>query len=655
MSPATPARPVALAAKIPRMRQPKRTFRTPPGAPMPRRISALLLLGFLAISTLPGGASAQETSTDEGVVTSHAIAMHGEPLYPADFKHFAYVNPDAPKGGTLVLPAVGSFDTFNQYTLKGSPAAGLGLAFETLMTSSSDEAFTEYGLIAQTITVPADRSWVEFALRPEARWHDGEPITSADVVFTFDTLMAHGHPFFRAYYGSVAKAEALDEHRVRFTFVEGENRELPLIMGQMPVLPKHYWEGRDFEAPTLEPPLGSGPYRIESFEGGRTITYEKVADWWGADLPINVGQYNWGEVRFEYYRDDTVSLEAFKAGQYDFRAVNQAKEWATAYDIPQVADGRIVAELIPNEDPTGMQGFIFNTRRDLFSDPRVREAIALAYDFEWANQTLFNGQYTRTESYFSNTELASSGLPQGEELEILETFRGRIPDEVFTTEFKAPVTDGSGNNRANLRQAADLLKAAGWVVKNGVLSNEETGKPFKFEILLNSPTFERIVLPFAQNLKKLGIDASVRTVDTSQYQNRMDAFDFDMVVGGFGQSLSPGNEQRSFWASEAADIPGSRNIIGIKDPVIDELIELIIAAPTRESLIARTRALDRVLLWNFYVVPNWHIQADRVAYWNKFGRPEIPQKYNFNMVSTWWIDPAKAAALAGQQTDDSAN
>ena len=341
-----------------------------------------------------------------------------------------------------------------------------------------------------------------------------------------------------------------------------------------------------------------------------------------------------------------------KAGQYDFRQINQAKEWATAYDIAPVSDGRMIAELIPNEDPTGMQGFIFNTRRDIFADRRVREAIALAYDFEWANQTLFNGQYTRSESYFSNTELASSGLPTGEELEILEKYRGRIPDEVFTTEFRAPVTDGSGNNRENLRKAAELLKEAGWVIENGRRVNAETGATLSFEIMLNSPTFERIVLPYAQNLKKLGIQATVRTVDTSQYQNRMDAFDFDMVVAGFGQSLSPGNEQRDFWSSAAADIPGSRNIIGIKDPVIDELIELVIAAPTRESLIARTRALDRVLLWGHYVVPNWHIQAYRVAYWNKFGRPEVSQKYGLGMLSTWWIDPAREAALAGRQTDD---
>jgi microcin C transport system substrate-binding protein len=617
-----------------------------------RQIAPVLAAALVAaalVAALAAGsdrASAEEATATSGTVrTMHAIAMHGDPLYGPDFEHFAYVNPDAPKGGTLILDAIGTYDTFNPLTLKGVPAAGISLTYESLMVSSGDEAFTEYGLIVETITVPDDRSWVEFALRPEARWHDGEPIDAEDVVFTFDTLKTKGHPFYRAYYGSVAKAVALDSHRVRFEFTEGENRELPLIIGQMPVLPKHYWEGRDFETPTLEPPLGSGPYRIKTFESGRAVTYERVEDWWGADLPVNVGQYNWGEIRFEYYRDPTVTLEAFKAGQFDFQQVSSAKEWATAYDIPQVRDGRIVKESIPNENPTGMQAYFFNTRRDMFKDPLVREAIGLVFDFEWTNKTLFYDQYTRTESYFSNTELASSGLPEGEELEILERYRGRIPDQVFTTPFDVPETDASGNNRENLRRASDLLKQAGWVVEDGVRVHAETGKELTFEILLNNPLFERISLPFVQNLEKLGITPRLRTVDTAQYQNRVDAFDFDMIVSGIGQSLSPGNEQRDFWSSASADIPGSRNTIGIKDPVIDELIELVIAAPTRESLIARTRALDRVLLWGHYVIPHWHIQADRVVYWNKFGHPETPPKYGLAMINTWWIDEEKEAVL----------
>jgi microcin C transport system substrate-binding protein len=375
------------------------------------------------------------------------------------------------------------------------------------------------------------------------------------------------------------------------------------------------------------------------------VTYERVEDWWAADLPVHVGHYNWGEVRYEYYRDPTVTLEAFKAGQFDFQQVSSAKEWATAYDIPQVRDGRIVKESIPNENPTGMQAYFFNTRRDMFTDPLVREAIGLAFDFEWTNKTLFYDQYTRTESYFSNTELASSGLPDGEELEILERYRGRIPDQVFTMPYDVPETDGSGNNRENLRKASALLNEAGWVIENGVRVHGETGKELTFEILLNNPLFERISLPFVQNLEKLGITPRLRTVDTAQYQNRVDAFDFDMIVSGIGQSLSPGNEQRDFWSSASADIPGSRNVIGIKDPVIDELIELVIAAPTRESLIARTRALDRVLLWGQYVIPHWHIQSDRVVYWNKFGHPATPPKYGLGMISTWWIDPGKEAVL----------
>jgi microcin C transport system substrate-binding protein len=613
---------------------------------MRKIVPALAALFSLALCFGPGRLEAEEsTGTDEAVQTVHALAMHGEPLYGPDFEHFAYVNPDAPKGGRLTLDAIGTYDTFNPYTLKGVPAAGIALIYQSLMTSSSDEAFTEYGVVVETITVPDDRSWVEFALRPEARWHDGEPITADDVVFTFDMLKTKGHPFYRAYYGSVAEAVALDTHRVRFEFSEGENRELPLIIGQMPVLPQHYWEDRDFEAPTLEPPLGSGPYRIKTFDSGRAVTYERVEDWWAADLPVHVGHYNWGEVRYEYYRDPTVTLEAFKAGQFDFQQVSSAKEWATAYDIPQVRDGRIVKESIPNENPTGMQAYFFNTRRDMFTDPLVREAIGLAFDFEWTNKTLFYDQYTRTESYFSNTELASSGLPDGEELEILERYRGRIPDQVFTMPYDVPETDGSGNNRENLRKASALLNEAGWVIENGVRVHGETGKELTFEILLNNPLFERISLPFVQNLEKLGITPRLRTVDTAQYQNRVDAFDFDMIVSGIGQSLSPGNEQRDFWSSASADIPGSRNVIGIKDPVIDELIELVIAAPTRESLIARTRALDRVLLWGQYVIPHWHIQSDRVVYWNKFGHPATPPKYGLGMISTWWIDPGKEAVL----------
>src|SRR5690606_19770622 len=445
------------------------------------------------------------------------------------------------KGGTVTYAAIGTFDSLNPFILKGTAAAGSSLPFETLLVSSQDEAFTMYGLIAETITVPENRSWVEFTLRPQARWHDGEPITVEDVIFSFRTLKEKGHPFYRAYYANVETVEKVGERKVRFTFGGGDNRELPLIIGQMPVLPKHYWEGRDFEQTTLEPPLGSGPYRIEKVDSGRSITLKRVEDYWGKDLPVNVGQNNFDRIRYEYYRDSTVALQALFAGGIDFRLENTAKLWATAYDVPQVRDGRIVKEMIPNQLPTGMQGFAYNIRREIFKDPRVRQALAYAFDFEWTNETLFYGQYARTESYFSNSELASRGLPTGEELEILERFRGRIPEEVFTQEYEAPSTEGPGGLRANLLKAMKLLEEAGWVIEDRRRVNAATGRPFEFEILLNNPDFERICQPFVQNLARLGINARIRTVDTAQYQNRMDNFDFDMTVEVFPQSLSPGN------------------------------------------------------------------------------------------------------------------
>ncbi len=597
------------------------------------------ILGAVAILVALGPAGAEEAS----VRAVHALAMHGEPKYGPDFKHFDYVNPDAPKGGTVRFAATGTFDSLNPFILKGTPASGANSPFETLLAGTADEAFTEYGLIAESIEVPDDRSWVAFTLRPEARWHDGKPITVEDVIFSFETLKTKGHPFYRAYYANVVGAEKIGERKVKFAFSGGENRELPLIMGQLPILPKHYWQGREFDKTTLEPPLGSGPYRIESFEAGRSLTLRRVEDYWGRDLPINRGQDNWDRVRYEYFLDETVALEAFKAGAYDFRQENTAKTWATAYDIAQVRDGRIVKEEIENELPTGMQGFAFNIRRDLFRDRRVRQAIGNAFDFEWSNKTLFYGQYTRTASYFSNSELASRGLPTGDELAILERYRGRVPDEVFTTEYRPPETDGSGNNRANLRRAVELLRDAGWEVRDGKLT-DAAGRAMAFEILLSNPAFERVTQPFVKSLERLGIDARIRTVDTAQYQNRIDAFDFDVTVEVFGQSLSPGNEQRDFWGSASAATPGGRNVVGIADPAIDELVDLVIRAPDRQSLIASARALDRVLLWGHYVVPHWHIRAFRVAYWNMFSRSAVQPKYGLGL-NGWWIDAAKAAAL----------
>ena len=574
--------------------------------------------------------------------TVHALAMHGAPKYPAGFQHFDYVNPDAPKGGTLRLHAIGTFDTLNPYIIKGHAASLIGLTTETLLSSSADEAFTEYGHIAESITVPDDRSWVEFALRPQARWHDGQPITPEDVVFSFNILREKGAPNYRLYYASVDTVAKTGPHSVKFTFKPGDNRELPLILGQLPVLPKHYWEKRKFEETTLEPPLGSGPYRVASFEPGRYIVYERVKDYWGKDLPVSRGYNNFDTVRVDYFRDTTVALEAFKAGQYDVRQENESKKWATQYDFPAVQNGQVKVEKLPNERPTGMQAYAFNLRRPLFQDPRVRQALAYAFDFEWTNQNLFYGQYERTESYFSNSDLASKGLPSAEELTILKPLANQIPPEVFTTEYHPPKTDGSGNIRPNLRTAMELLKQAGWTVRDGRLTNAE-GKPFEFEILLSEPVWERVSGPFVANLERLGIKATLRTVDPAQYENRERSFDFDMIVNVWGESSSPGNEQREFWTTQAAEDPGSANIIGIKNPAIDKLVDLVIAAPDRESLVTRTHALDRVLLWNHYVIPHWHLGSDRVAYWDKFGRPATIPPHGFQLFS-WWIDPSKPLA-----------
>ncbi len=581
---------------------------------------------------------------DDGIDASHGIAMHGDLNYGPD-QGFDYVNPDAPKGGTLRLSAVGTFDSLNPYIIKGVAADGLGLSFETLMEGSSDEAFSEYGLVAEKIEVPADRSWAIFTLRAEARWHDGTPITVDDVIFSMETLKTQGNPFYRIYYGNVSKAEDLGERRVKFSFSGGENRELPLIVGQLPILSKAYYATRKFDETTLEPPLGSGPYRVSAVEGGRSISYERVKDYWGANLPRLRGRYNYDVIHYDYFRDPTVELEAFKAHAYDFRDENSSKQWATQYVGPTFDKKLTIKEEIRHELPTGMQGFAFNSRKPLFADPRVREALSYAFDFEWANKSLFYGAYVRTESYFSNSELAATGLPGAEELVLLEPLRADLPPEVFTKEFKAPATDGSGNNRANLKRAGELLDAAGYVVKDKKRIDPATGRPITFELLLVDSAFERIGGPFAKSLARLGIDCRLRVVDSSQYVDRLRNFDFDMVVQSFGQSRSPGNEQREFWGSKAADEPASRNIIGIRSKAIDALIEHVVAAKDRTALITATRALDRALLFGHYVIPNWHIRSFRVAYWDIFARPKITPKYGLGYIDTWWIDPAKQKAI----------
>jgi microcin C transport system substrate-binding protein len=612
------------------------------------RFGLTAVLGAVVVSlALLAGAAVH--AADSGTTTSHGVSIYGDLKYGPGFKHFDYVNPDAPKGGDVRLAAIGTFDNLNPFILKGVAAAAVGQLFETLTVASWDEPSSEYGLIAESIEMPADRSWVAFTLRPEARFHDGSPITVDDVIWTFQALKTKGHPFYRSYFAQVVKAEAVGPRKVKFTFGPGDNRELPIITGQMPELSKAYFAKHDFEKTTLEAPVGSGPYRVESVDAGRSIVYRRVKDYWGAKLPVRVGLHNFDTIRYDYYRDSTVAIEAFKAGQYDFRQENSAKNWATAYGIPALSQGLVKKEEIPNQVPTGMQAYVYNTRRPVFQDRRVRQALGYAFDFEWTNKTLFYGSYARTRSYFSNSELASRGLPGPEELKVLEPFRGRVPAEVFTKEYLPPNTDAPVDMRASLREGLTLLKDAGWVVKNEKLANAR-GEPMQFEVLLSDAAFERITLPFAKNLERLGVTARVRTVDTAQYQKRLEEFDFDMTVVVWGESLSPGNEQRDLWTSKEASVPGSRNYAGIRDPVVDKLVDLVIQAPDRPSLIARTRAMDRVLLWGFYVIPQWHFTSFRVVFWDKFDRPRVSPKYALGF-DTWWVDGKKEAALVRRKSE----
>lgn len=568
-----------------------------------------------------------------------AMAMHGQAKYQKGFKHFDYVNPDAPKGGVLKLAGAETFDTFNAYTTKGIAAAGLNLLYVSLLEKSQDEAFAMYQALAESFEVADDRSAITFKLRKEAMWSDGKPITADDVVWTFNTLISEGIPAYRAYYAHVAGVEALDERTVKFTFDVTGNAELPLIVGELTILPKHYWADKDFTATTLEKPVTSGPYRIGDFTQGRTITYERVADWWGAALPVYKGRYNFDEIVYEYYRDQDVSLQAFFSGEFDFRQEYTAKLWATGYDVPAVKKGNIVKKLIDNDLPQGMQGFVLNLRRPIFQDKAVRKAMNYAFDFEWSNKQFAYDAYTRSRSYFSNSEMESTGLPEGRELEILEPFRDQLPAAVFTQAFEVPASDGTGKNRSNLRVAALLLDEAGYVVgDDGIRVHRETGERLSFEFLVanTNAAFERWFGPYKKNLQRIGIEGNMKIVDASQYVNRIIAFDYDMIVQNWGQSLSPGNEQREYWGSDRAEASGSRNYIGLKDPVVDALIEEIVSAPTREELVVRCRALDRVLQHGWYVVPNWHIPAWRIAYWDKFEMPAQQAPYDLGIVDTWW-------------------
>ena len=618
-----------------------------------------LLRGSAAALTAPalGRLAPVDRALAEGAtgpVWRHGLSLFGEVKYPAGFKNFDYVNPQAPQGGLIRRLAVGTFDNFNLVIsgVKGSLASGTELFMETLTTPALDEVSTEYGLLAEAVSYPDDRSSVTYRLRANARWHDGQPVTPDDVVFSFETLKQNA-PFYAAYYRHVTKAEKTGERDVVFTFDGPGNRELPQIVGQIPVLPKHWWQGtdkngkkRDVTQTTLEPPLGSGPYKVKQVAPGRTILYEKVADYWGKDVNVNVGANNFDQIRFDYYRDTTVALEAFKADQLDFRTENSAKNWATGYDFPAVTEKKVVLEKFPVRNVGMMQAFAFNIRRDKFKDPRLRRAFNFAFDFQEMNRQIFFGQYQRIDSYFAGTELASSALPEGLELEILQTVKDKVPPELFTKPYTNPVNGNPQAVRTNLREALTLLREAGYEVRNTKLTDTRTNTPVTVEFLVEDPATERFVLFYKPSLERIGIGVSVRMVDAAQYENRLRQWDYDIIVASWAESLSPGNEQRGYWGSQAADIPGSRNLIGIKNPAVDTLINRVVFAKTREELVAATRALDRVLLWNFYVVPQWTYTFQRTARWDRFGHPENMPKYGqAAFPNIWWWDKEKAAKV----------
>ena len=583
----------------------------------------------------------------------HALTLFKDIKYPPDFAHFDYVNPAAPKGGRVRFGLVGSFDNLNPYTYKGE--AGSAVQNDTLLTSSLDEPSTEYGLVASGVWHPEDRSMVVYRLRPEARFDDGTPMTPDDVIWTMQALR-DANPFYNAYYKNIAKAEQTGEHEVTFTFAQKGNRELPLITGQLPVLPKHWWTAKDangkqrnIQETSFEVPLGSGAYVSDDVKLGTSIRMKRAASYWGKDLPVNVGQNNFDVIEYIYFRDANVAFEAFKGDQYDWRTETSSKMWATQYDFPAIKAGKVIKEEIKLEQVKGMQAWALNLRRNKFQDDRVRQALNLAFDFEWANQNLFYGQYTRSRSYFNNSDMEAKGLPSEQELALLNPLKDQLPAEVFTTVYANPLNDTPQNKRKNLRQAAKLLSDAGWVITQdggrNVLKNAK-GEQLTIDFLLDSPLFERIALPYQQSLELLGIGVSIRTVDSAQYERQVQNFDFDVIVGNWPQSLSPGNEQREFWGSDAAKRTGSRNLIGVSNPAIDKLVEALIFAPDRDGLVTACRALDRALIWNHYVVPMWFTDFDRTARWDRFGRPAKLPELSTGFPTIWWWDEERAKKVS---------
>ncbi|WP_419866542.1 extracellular solute-binding protein [Halomonas citrativorans] len=595
-------------------------------------------------SLTPAGSVA---SNNTSIQTVHGLSLYDSPELPADFAYFPHVNPLAPKGGTITHTAVGSsFDSTNPFIIRGTPATGVGQIYDTLMTSNPGEPFSVYGLLAEGVRLDPDREWIEFDLRPEARFQDGEPVTAYDVVFSFNLLREEGNPFYASYYAGVDNAIALNEHQVRFEFSSTESRELPLIVTQLPILPRHYWEPRDFTAPTLATHPGSGPYRISDVDPGRRIVYQRDDDYWGKDLPVNVGRYNIDHVVYDYYRDRDIAWEAFKAGLTDFRTDARAATWAIGYDFPAYREGLVKRITVPDVNPSLMQAFVFNLRKEKFQDPRVREALSLTFDFPWLNTNIFYNAYQRTESYFQNSEMQADGLPSEEELALLEPYREELlashrSDRIFTDAL--PI-DQPTDLRERLRRALDLLHEAGYQVEDGTLVHTETGKPLQLEVLLYDASLERVVQPMLRNMARLGVETTMRIVDINQYLNRQRSYDYDIVISHFPQSNNPGNEQRDFWSSEAAKAPQSRNRMALAHPAVDALIEDIISADNREKLDTATRALDRVLRWGFYTVPHYHSGETRIAVWDKFGYQEPFPEYAMDL-DAWWVDTDREAEL----------
>ncbi|PMR77568.1 hypothetical protein C1H69_02685 [Billgrantia endophytica] len=590
----------------------------------------------LFISTLAvGWLSSALADEPDTVPTVHGLALYDEPELEVGFSHFPYVNPDAPKGGSITRAAVGSsFDSTNPFIIRGTPAIGIGEIYDTLLVMNPDEPFSVYGLLAEGIRLDPERYWIEFDIRPEARFHDGEPVTAEDVAFSFELLIEEGNPFYRGYYADVERVDVIDRHTVRFEFATNHSRELPLIVGQLPILPKHYWEEREFGSPTLARHPGSGPYRLAEVEPGRRIVYELLPDYWGRDLPVNRGRHNIGRLIYDYYRDRDIAWEAFKAGVMDYRTDARAATWAIGYDFPAYRDGLVKRITVPDGQPSPMQAFIFNLRQETFQDPRVREALNLTFDFPWLNANLFYDSYSRTESYFQNSEMAAEGPPSEEELALLEPHRNELPDAVFNETL--PI-DHPLDLRERLRIAYDLLREAGYEVRDGILVNSESGRPLRIEIMLFDSGLERVVQPMLRNMSRLGIQSTLRIVDINQYLNRLRSFDFEVVTGQFPQSNNPGNEQREYWTSAFAESPQSRNLMGLQSPAVDDLVERLIRADSRDELNTTARALDRVLRWKFIMIPHYHSGETRIAVWDKFGYPEPFPTYGFDM-SAWWVD-----------------